>query len=234
MCLRAAPAAAPAVGGAAHAALHRSWRRIAGRVPLAPPELLRGLREVLPPHRVGRLGRQVLHPERDRVHPDLVGELVHQQLGGIAPLRMAGRPHRARRPGVRVDVLVASAPVRERVDVGDREAGADAGAARAVALRVERDAGAVGRDAGLDLRGRGGAIASGEVLFLAIEHQLHRRAGQLRQLRADDALGVGPELAAEAAAHVLADRCGRSPAGSAAPPRILRGCRARPASRSTR
>src|SRR3954467_3428454 len=43
------------------------------------------------------------------------------------------------------------------------------------------------------------------MLFLAIEEQLHRPAGVLREPRADEALRVGTELAAEAAAHVLRD-----------------------------
>ena len=91
-----------------------------------PAELLGGDREVLPPHRVRRFGRQVLHPELDRVHPDLVGELVHQHLGVEAPLRMARRAHRARRARVRVHVAMPAAAVRERVDVRQREARADA------------------------------------------------------------------------------------------------------------
>ena len=45
--LRAAPAAAPLVRRAAHAALDRARRRVAGRVAPAPAELLRGNREVL-------------------------------------------------------------------------------------------------------------------------------------------------------------------------------------------
>ena len=71
-------------------------------------------------------------------------------------------------------------------------------------LGVERGERAVGRDAGLDLRARRRPVARREVLFLAVEHQLHGRARLLRELRADDALRVGAELAAEPAAHVLA------------------------------
>ncbi len=43
------------------------------------------------------------------------------------------------------------------------------------------------------------------MLFLAIEHQLDRQLRDPGQLGADDALRVGRELAAEAAAHVLGD-----------------------------
>src|SRR5207247_6620323 len=44
-----------------------------------------------------------------------------------------------------------------------------------------------------------------QMLFLPIEHQLHRRFGLTGELRTEDALYVGRELAAEAAAHVLRD-----------------------------
>src|SRR6185312_12239822 len=44
-----------------------------------------------------------------------------------------------------------------------------------------------------------------EMFFLAIEEQLDGPAGFLREPRADEALRVGTELAAEAAAHVLRD-----------------------------
>ena len=43
------------------------------------------------------------------------------------------------------------------------------------------------------------------MLLLAIEEQLDGDLGFLRELRADEALRVGAELAAEAAAHVLRD-----------------------------
>src|SRR5262249_5963804 len=43
------------------------------------------------------------------------------------------------------------------------------------------------------------------MLFAAIEHQLHWHIRQLGELAADDALPIGCELAAEAAAHVLRD-----------------------------
>ena len=51
-----------------------------------------------------------------------------------------------------------------------------AGAAGAPALAVERGQRAVGGDAGADVRGRRRTVAGVEMLFLAIEHQLHRRA----------------------------------------------------------
>ena len=53
--LRAAPAAAPLVRGAAEAGLDRARRRIAGRVALVPAERFRAAREVVAPHRVRRV-----------------------------------------------------------------------------------------------------------------------------------------------------------------------------------
>jgi hypothetical protein len=47
--------------------------------------------------------------------------------------------------------------------------------------------------------------ASKAVFFLPVQHQLDRKAGLLRQTRADESLGVRRELAAEPAAHVLRD-----------------------------
>src|SRR4051812_18552011 len=43
------------------------------------------------------------------------------------------------------------------------------------------------------------------MLFFPIEHQLHGQLRLLRKLRADEALDIRSELAAEAAAHVLRD-----------------------------
>ena len=117
-------------------------------------------------------------------------------------------------PGARIGrcwpvLMKTSLCVRRRlcdaIDVRQREAGGGAGAAGAPRLRVERGDHAVGRDARLDLCGRRRPIAGDEVLFLAVEHQLHRRAGFLREPRADQAFGAERQLAAEAAAHVLAD-----------------------------
>ena len=48
-------------------------------------------------------------------------------------------------------------------------------------------------------------VAGGEVLFLAIEHQLDRCVRHLRKPRADQPFGAERQLAAEPAAHVLAD-----------------------------
>ena len=118
---------------------------------------------------------------------------------------MARGAHRALLAGVDVDVLVGAAPIRELVDVRQREAGGRAGAAGAPRFGIERRQHAVGADAGLDPRRRGRTVAGGEMLFLAIEHQLDRRVRLFRQPCANQPLRVRGHLAAEAAAHVLRD-----------------------------
>ena len=118
---------------------------------------------------------------------------------------MARRAHRPLLAGVDEDVLVRPAAVGDLIDVGQREARRRARAARAPRLGVERGDDAVGRHARLDPRRGRRTVAGGEVLFLAIEHQLDRRVRLLRQPRADQPFGAERQLAAEAAAHVLAD-----------------------------
>ena len=80
--------------------------------------------------------------------------------------------------------------------------------------------------------GRRRPIAAVEVLFLAIEHQLDRHAGVLRQPRTDDAFRVRGELAAEPAAHVLRDHadigCGDLEAARVAVARAVHGLRRHP------
>ena len=175
-------------------------------MPLVPPEFRGALAQIRPPHRVRRLGRQVLDPELDRIHVHLVGELVHHDLGDERALRMAGRAHRPLLARVDEHVLVRPAAIRDPIDVRQREAGRRAGAARAPRLGVERRDDAVGRHAGFDARGGRRPIAGREMLFLAIEHQLDRRVGLLREPGADQAFGADAQrLAAKAAAHVLAD-----------------------------
>ncbi len=169
----AAAAAAPLVGRHAEAVLDRTGRRIAGHVALLPAKRLRALREVVAPCRVRRGRRQVLDAELDRIHADAIGELVHQDFGEEAPLRMSRRAHRALLSGVDVDVGVHAAAIRELIDVRQREIGRRACAARAPALAIERRELAVGRHAGSNLRERRWTVARVEMFFLAIEKQLH-------------------------------------------------------------
>ena len=55
------------------------------------------------------------------------------------------------------------------------------------------------------MRSRRRTVAGIEMLFLAVEHELHRNASGLRQFRAQDALAANLSLATETAAHVLGD-----------------------------
>src|ERR1700733_11118945 len=93
----------------------------ASPVPLVPPEGLRTDVEIRPPHRVRRLRWRVLDPKRHRVHPDAIGELVHQDFRQEASLWMARGSHRPLLAGVDVDVGVGAPPVRAGVDVRERE-----------------------------------------------------------------------------------------------------------------
>ena len=80
-------------------------------------------------------------------------------------------------PGVGEDVRVLPPPVREVVDVRQREARRRRRRRRCpTSPRRTRVSMPSARDAGLDLRERRRAVAGREVLFLAIEHQLDRRA----------------------------------------------------------
>src|SRR5262249_46392746 len=118
---------------------------------------------------------------------------------------MSRRTHGALLAGVDVDVLVDALAIWELVDIRQREVRAGTCATSAPTLRVERRQHAVGGDAGLDLRGCRRTISCVEMLFLAIEGQLHRRFRGLREARTQDPFGADLRLAAEAAAHVLRD-----------------------------
>ena len=202
---RSASGAAPQMRRYAHAGLDRTRRRIAGRMTLLPPEAPRAFLKVFDPLRVWRDGRRVPDAELDRVDLHAIGELVHQDLGEEASLWMSRRAHRALLARVDVHVGVDALPIRKLIEVRQREIRSGARAAGAPAPSVERRQLPFGRHAGADVRERGRTVTGVEMLLLAIEHQLHRRVGELRELRADDPLRVGRELAAEAATHVLRD-----------------------------
>jgi hypothetical protein len=107
-------------------------------MPLGPADLLGADGKVLAPLRVEIHRWQVAHPQLERIHAQLVGELVHHHFGDEARLRMSGRAHRALRPGIDVDVLVPLTPVGKDVDrIGHREPRALSGTPGAPALGVE-------------------------------------------------------------------------------------------------
>src|SRR5262249_37481268 len=111
-------------------------------------------------------------------------------------------------PLVELDARGVGARVGVEVDVGellevDAGAAADARGADQVGL-VGGDLAVLGAgDA--HLPGGGRPVAGGGGLGRAIEHQLDGRLGLEGQLGGGDALHVGAELAAEAAAHVVGD-----------------------------
>ena len=105
----AAAAAAPLMRRHAEAVLDRPGRRVAGGVTLLPAERFRALLEVVAPRAARRRRRQVLDAELDRIHADAIGELVHQDFGEEASLRMTRRAHRALLARVDVDVGVLRA-----------------------------------------------------------------------------------------------------------------------------
>ena len=202
---RSATAAAPRADRHAHARLERTGCGIARRVALAPAEGLCAFLQVRTPHRVRCFRRQVLDAELDRVHLHQVGELVHHDFGDERPLRVPRRAHRPLQARVGEHVLVRAPPIGDAVDVRQREPGSRSRAAGTPGLGIERRDEAVGRHTRLDASGGGRPVPDGEVLFLAVQHQLDGLADLSRQLRADQALGADAErLAAEAAAHVLA------------------------------
>src|SRR5262245_6787332 len=205
MCAPAAAAAAPAMRRDAEAVLDRTRPRIARHVTPLPAERLRAHAEVLAPClRQVRFGK-ILDAELDGIHAHAVREFVHQDFRQEAALRMSRCAHRALLTGVDVDVGMDSAPVREVIDVGQREVRGRARPTGAPALSVECRELAVRALASLALRVRRRTIARVEVFFLPIEEQLDGLSRVLREPRADKALRVRTELAAEPAAHVLRD-----------------------------
>src|SRR5206468_12451647 len=107
--------------GDAHPGFDRSWRRIAGGMPLVPAESPRTLLEVFDPHSVRRARRRVLDAELHRIHLHAVRELVHQDLSQKAALWMTGCAHRALLTSVDVNIRVDAAPVRELIQIRQRE-----------------------------------------------------------------------------------------------------------------
>ena len=89
---RPAAAAAPRVDRDAHAGLDRPRRRIAGRVPLVPAELLGALRRYAPHIALGASGGRFLIRNSTGSIFDQVGELVHHDFGDERALRVARAP----------------------------------------------------------------------------------------------------------------------------------------------
>ena len=116
---------------------------------------------------------------------------------------MSRGPPGPRRSGVRRHRGVHVGLVLEGEDVGKRRGVGACRSSRTPALRIPGHHVPVGVGGRRDLGVRRGTRAGDADLLVPVEHQLHRAAGVLRELGADDAPAVHAELAAEAAAHVL-------------------------------
>src|SRR5439155_13798416 len=115
--------------------------------------------------------------QRDRIDARLLRQLVDELLERERALRLPGRAERRRRPGVREHVVLLRARmlarVQRRADPADAAAGGDA--ARAPARLHDGGERAVLLGADLHRLHRRRTIADAQVLFLATEHEPHRR-----------------------------------------------------------
>ncbi len=143
----------------------------------------------------------------DGVHAELHRQLVHGLLQGEGALRMTRSAHGRRRTGVDEDVVLFRVQGSRFVEVRRWPGAASARAASRGAVGDQMDGG----DGAVLLRSDAqrlvgtGAIADGEMLLLAIEHQPHRCARLLRE-RCRHYTGIArSELGAETAAHEFRD-----------------------------
>ena len=165
---------------------------------------------VLGPH-VGVVGRQVLAADDERIDAEFGRQVIHGELGQQAALWVAGGAHRPGAARVCARDSVFPLPVRDGVEVNvgqclevDRRP-ARGRALGAVAIHVEGCDGTVFRASDLDRAVDARPVARGGDLLLAVEHDLDRRAGLLRQLGGRISLGTRVELAAATATHVVSD-----------------------------
>src|SRR5580658_4429780 len=133
-----AAAAAPGVNRDAHAGLDWSGALVARRMPFVPAEFRRALRQVSAPHCIGGQRREVLDSKLHRIHIDEVSQLIHHDLGVEGTLRMAWSSHGPLLASIREYVLVASAAVRNLINIRQWEIGGGAGPARTPRLGFER------------------------------------------------------------------------------------------------
>ena len=90
--------------------------------------------------RVVRVVRVDLVAQRERIHVELVSQLVERLLEREDPLHLSGRAERGARAGIREHVVVLGGDVRNRIhrSVAEADAGARGHAARAVTLDLQR------------------------------------------------------------------------------------------------
>ena len=171
----------------------------AGRVAPLPADALRAEAAFLAPHRA----RVDAVAQRQRIDAELVGEFVDRLLHGERAGRVAGPAHRRAAAGVDEHVVLRGGEIRAGVErLGEiADAGADADAGRAVFHQRDRGQRAVTARADAQVLPGRRTVAGVEMLFLAIEHQAHRRARLARQHDGVAAIGAELRLRAEAAAH---------------------------------
>ncbi len=152
------------------------------------------------------LARHVLQHEVDRVHAQLAGHVVHHRLDAEEALRELRAAEISRRRLVGVDRVHQRFHVRNliQVDAADGPGIFPVRAHAAVAAQLQRLQCAVAADAHLVVLHRGPAAVHADVIFLARELQLDRRAGLPGQHGRDQVGILILVLVAEVAAHVLA------------------------------
>ena len=191
----------------ADAALDRTGVR-AGRPALRPACALGADASLdLARPRVVRVVRVDLLAQRERIHIELVGQLVERLLEREDSLHLPGRAKRGARAGVGEDVVVlyGAGSGSDTSRCGEADARARGHAAGAVTLDLQRRQRAVALRAELEALNAARPVADADVLLAAIEHQPHRRARLARQVDRERAVVADAELRAEPAAGELAD-----------------------------
>ena len=120
---------------------------------------------------------------------------------------MSGRPLRAGCACIypHIAVLAVNRPLRHFINIRQGNPGTAGDSARAVGFLPVPGDFPLAVTAEFQVHDRRGTVAHGKIFILARQHQLDRLAGYFCQPRADRTLHPDRELAAETAAHVLAD-----------------------------
>ncbi len=153
-----------------------------------------------------RAGIVLVH-DCQHIQTEFVSEFIDRLLEGIATLRVPGSTESRTGPAVGEDVRLFGQHIRAVIKILHRAGAAGAGpdSGRSVSDQVDGLQLAVFGRTDLDpLQGRR-PVASLVMLLFAVEEELYRRAGLLRQLGRNDAGVAGAELRAKAAPHELRD-----------------------------
>ena len=199
-------AAAPLVQGHAQPMADRPGPVLAARLAFLVPA------DQLGPHlelglvdgRVEIAGGEVLEPELERVHAQLVGQVVHGGFGQRTALRMPRGPHGSLVAEVGQHRRLRYRRVGHAVDVGQDHVGTAADAAGASRIGDQGDELAVAVGAHLDVGPAAGTVARRQVLLHAVKEHLDRpAAGHLGELGRRPAPDIGIELGTKSAPHVV-------------------------------